>query len=91
MRKVRHTETDEIAAVKFVDKKTFTHFEDLQRVFTEIQILRDLHHPNIIRIIDVHDHPDNVCFFMESYGTGLFGDLVCFSFFSSKPVVEYVP
>merc|ERR1712096_461553 len=69
VRKARHTETGEVAAVKFMSKQNFKDFDDLQRVFTEIQVLRDLNHPNIIRIIDVHDHPENVCFFME-YASG---------------------
>lgn len=69
VRKARHTETGEVAAVKFMSKQNFKDFDDLQRVFMEIQVLRDLNHPNIIRIIDVHDHPENVCFFME-YASG---------------------
>mmetsp|Transcript_17071 Transcript_17071/g.48586 ORF Transcript_17071/g.48586 Transcript_17071/m.48586 type:complete len:502 (-) Transcript_17071:130-1635(-) len=60
-----HSETREVAAVKFVPKKSFRQFSDLQRVFQEIQALRNLRHPNVIRILDVADHPDNVCFIME--------------------------
>lgn len=60
-----HSETGEMAAVKFVPKSSFRQFSDLQRVFQEIQALRNLRHPNIVRILDVADHPDNVCFIME--------------------------
>lgn len=60
-----HSETGEVAAVKFVPKSSFRQISDLQRVFQEIQALRNLHHPNVIRILDVADHPDNVCFIME--------------------------
>eukprot|EP00928_Gymnodinium_smaydae_P018244 TRINITY_DN16951_c0_g1_i1.p1 TRINITY_DN16951_c0_g1~~TRINITY_DN16951_c0_g1_i1.p1 ORF type:complete len:480 (+),score=98.09 TRINITY_DN16951_c0_g1_i1:337-1776(+) len=60
-----HTETGEMAAVKFVPKRSFRQFSDLQRVYQEIQALRNLHHPNVIRILDVADHPDSVCFIME--------------------------
>jgi len=60
-----HSETGEMAAVKFVPKNSFRQFSDLQRVFQEIQALRNLRHPNVIRILDVADHPDNVCFIME--------------------------
>lgn len=60
-----HSETGEFAAIKFVPKSSFKQISDLQRVYQEIQALRNLHHPNVVRIIDVADHPDNVCFIME--------------------------
>lgn len=60
-----HVETGEAAAVKFVPKKSFRQFSDLQRVFQEIQALRNLRHPHIIRVLDVADHPDSICFIME--------------------------
>lgn len=60
-----HLETGEACAVKFVPKKSFSQISDLQRVFQEIQSLRNLRHPNIIRILGMADHPESVCFFME--------------------------
>lgn len=60
-----HAETGEAAAVKFVPKESFRQFSDLQRVYQEIQALRNLRHPNVIRIFDVADHPDSICFIME--------------------------
>lgn len=60
-----HLETGEMCAVKFVPKKSFREISDLQRVFQEIQALRNLRHPNVIRILDVADHPDSICFIME--------------------------
>lgn len=65
VRKGVHMETGETAAVKFVPKGSFRHISDLERVFQEIQSLRQLRHPNVIRIIDVVDHPDSVVFIME--------------------------
>mmetsp|Transcript_67207 Transcript_67207/g.161023 ORF Transcript_67207/g.161023 Transcript_67207/m.161023 type:complete len:531 (+) Transcript_67207:65-1657(+) len=60
-----HAETGEPAAVKFVPKKSFRQISDLHRVFQEIQALRNLRHPNVIRILDVADHPESICFIME--------------------------
>lgn len=60
-----HMETGESVAVKFVPKSSFSQISDLQRVFQEIQSLRNLRHPNIIRILGMAEHPDSVCFFME--------------------------
>lgn len=64
-----HSETGDAAAIKFVPKKSFRQFSDLQRVFQEIQALRNMRHPNIIRILDVADNPDCICFIME-YAAG---------------------
>jgi|Transcript_86445 MAP/microtubule affinity-regulating kinase len=60
-----HSETGEVAAVKFVPKRSFRQISDLHRVFQEIQALRNLRHPNIIKIHDVADNPDSICFIME--------------------------
>jgi len=60
-----HSETGELAAVKFVPKSSFASFGEMQRVFQEIQALRNLHHPNVIRLLDVADHDDSICFIME--------------------------
>lgn len=60
-----HMETGEVAAVKFVPKSSFQNITDLTRVFQEIQSLRNLRHPHVIKIIGMADHPENVCFFME--------------------------
>lgn len=60
-----HAETGVQVAIKFVPKKTFREFSDLQRVFQEIQVLRNLRHPNIIRILDVADCKAAICFIME--------------------------
>lgn len=71
-----HSETGEQAAIKFVAKDTFKSLSDLQRVFQEIQALRNLRHPNIVRILDVAEHPDNVCFIMEFAAGGELRDYV---------------
>lgn len=60
-----HSETGEVAAIKFVSKASFKQIADLQRVYQEIQALRNLHHPNVVGILDVADNPENVCFIME--------------------------
>lgn len=60
-----HVETRQTVAIKFVPKNSFRQFSDLQRVFQEIQALRNLRHPHIIRVLDVADHPESICFIME--------------------------
>lgn len=60
-----HSETGEVAAIKFVAKSSFQQITDLQQVYQEIQALRNLNHPHVIKILDVADDPENVCFIME--------------------------
>lgn len=60
-----HIETNEIAAIKFISKRSIRDLEDSDRLFTEVQALRDLKHPNIITIHDVLDLPSYFCLFME--------------------------
>ncbi|EER02882.1 Ovarian-specific serine/threonine-protein kinase Lok, putative [Perkinsus marinus ATCC 50983] len=57
--------TKEEFAMKLVKKSSFSRFEDIQRVYTEIDTLRALRHPNVIRMVDVVDHPEYICFVME--------------------------
>lgn len=65
-----HSETGDLAAVKFVAKKSMRQLSDLHRVFSEIQSLRNLKHQNVISIIDVVEHPDAIVFIMEFAGGG---------------------
>ncbi|EER03178.1 serine/threonine protein kinase, putative [Perkinsus marinus ATCC 50983] len=57
--------TKEKFAMKLVKKSSFSRFGDLQRVYTEIDTLRALRHPNVIRMADVVDHPEYISFVME--------------------------
>lgn len=69
-------DTVEVAAVKFVEKKGLREIEDIQRTFEEIQTLRSLKHPNVIRMLDCVEHPTSVCFVMEFAGGGELKDFV---------------
>lgn len=71
-----HSETGEVAAIKFVPKSSFKQISDLQRVYQEIQALRALQHPHVIKILDVADNPENVCFIMEFCPGGELRDYV---------------
>lgn len=68
--KAKHVVTGGIYAIKMVSKSSFQNVVDLQRVFNEIQTLRDLKHVNVIQISDVLDHPTSVCFVMEFAKSG---------------------
>ncbi|CAG9328346.1 unnamed protein product [Blepharisma stoltei] len=61
----RNRITKQEVALKFVELKTILSPEDVNRVFTEIGVLRNLKHPNIVKLIDAFDLHDKVCFVME--------------------------
>lgn len=48
-----HIPTDEQVAIKILEKDRIQDKEDLERISREINILKKLNHPNIIKIYDV--------------------------------------
>eukprot|EP00922_Rhytidocystis_sp_ex-Travisia-forbesii_P036565 GHVS01054376.1.p1 GENE.GHVS01054376.1~~GHVS01054376.1.p1 ORF type:complete len:600 (+),score=68.96 GHVS01054376.1:111-1910(+) len=71
-----HVETGEVVAVKFISKRSFKEVTDADRVFVEIQALRDLSHKSVIKMFDVIDHPHYICFIMEYASNGELRELV---------------
>ena len=57
--------TNQDVAIKFIDLKTIMTPEDVNRLYSEISILRGLKHPNIVDLIDVFDLDNRSCFVME--------------------------
>nr|AAB97113.1 protein serine/threonine kinase [Toxoplasma gondii] len=55
----------EIVAIKLINKRSFNEITDADRVFVEIQALRDLSHKHVIKMKDVVDNPKYICFIME--------------------------
>jgi len=39
--------------------------EEVQQIFQEIQLLRELKHPNIVALVDVLNIKDSIVFLME--------------------------
>eukprot|EP00388_Colpodella_angusta_P005064 GDKJ01015962.1.p1 GENE.GDKJ01015962.1~~GDKJ01015962.1.p1 ORF type:complete len:838 (-),score=124.58 GDKJ01015962.1:478-2991(-) len=68
--KGEHLETKEVVAIKFISKRSIRDLEDTDRLFTEVQALRDLRHPNIITIYDIVDSPSHFCLVMEYASLG---------------------
>lgn len=57
--------TKELVAVKFVSVRKLIKSEFVTRAYKEIQVLRDLNHPGIVKLLDVFKTEDNLCFVME--------------------------
>lgn len=60
----RRKGTGQIVALKFIPKKDRTA-KDLDALRTEIDILRRLEHPNIIRMLDAYETPREFCVVTE--------------------------
>lgn len=60
-----HKLTKNLVAIKFVDLATIISPEDVNRVYSEIGVLRGLKHPNIVYLIDAFDCDGKICFVME--------------------------
>lgn len=57
--------TKQEVAIKFIDLTRIMSPEDVNRLFSEVSILRGLHHRNIVDLIDVFDIESKSCFVME--------------------------
>lgn len=61
----RNRITKQEVAIKFVHFNSLESPEDINRVYNEINLLRDLRHPNIVSLIDAFPSNDQICFVME--------------------------
>eukprot|EP00948_MAST-09A_sp_MAST-9A-sp1_P001287 g1287.t1 len=73
--KVEEKETVSFA-VKVLKKTRIISLEGLKQVNSEITTLRHLHHPNVVRLLDVHHTPSSIYLVMEYGGIDLFDKLV---------------
>ena len=60
-----HIPTEEQVAIKILEKDKIQDEEDLERISREISILKKLKHPNIIKIYDIIENPNNFYIIME--------------------------
>lgn len=79
-------ETGENVAIKIINKLNLTQ-KQLANIHNEIQIMNTLSnagdHPNILRLIESHDEPDN-CFLILEYCDGgeIFNKIIEYTYFS---------
>jgi MAP/microtubule affinity-regulating kinase len=71
-----HKLTKHLVAIKFVDLSTIVSPEDVNRVYSEIGVLRGLKHPNIVHLIDTFDSEGKICFVMEYCSGGELKDYI---------------
>jgi calcium/calmodulin-dependent protein kinase I len=64
VKKAKHRQTGERFAVKVLSKKKMSE-EDKIAMHTEIEILKQVDHPNIVKLIDVFEDERHLCLVME--------------------------
>jgi calcium-dependent protein kinase len=75
-RKCVHMLTDEVRAVK-VTKKEDLEYGERQKLLAEIEILKEIDHPSICRVIDIFEDVKKFYFVQEFLsGGGLFDTLI---------------
>lgn len=55
-----HVLTGEKVAIKILEKAKISREEDFNRVVREIQVLKMLNHPNIVKLLEVLDTPHHI-------------------------------
>ena len=55
-----HVLTGEKGAIKILEKSRISREEDFNRVVREIQVLKMLNHPNIVKLLEVLDTPHHI-------------------------------
>uniref|UniRef100_G3TYX0 non-specific serine/threonine protein kinase n=1 Tax=Loxodonta africana TaxID=9785 RepID=G3TYX0_LOXAF len=80
----QHIITGQEVAIKIIDKIQHTS-SDLHRLYREIEIMKDLHHPNIVKLFEVIENEHALYIVMEyASGRDLFYHLVNHGFMSEK-------
>lgn len=72
----RNRITNEEVAVKSIPLKSLKSPDDINRIYNEIAVLRDLRHPNIVRLLDTFTSNDQICFVMEYCSGGELYDFI---------------
>ncbi|CAM9547244.1 unnamed protein product [Rangifer tarandus platyrhynchus] len=65
----RHVLTKGMVAIKVIEK-THQNFSDLQELFREVNSMRMVNHPNIVKLLEVIDTPDSLFIVMEYLSGG---------------------
>lgn len=69
MKRAKHRETGERVAIKVFSKKKLTE-DDKFSLRSEMEVLKFIDHPNIVRLIDAFEDERHVCFVMELMNGG---------------------
>jgi calcium/calmodulin-dependent protein kinase I len=90
VRKAKSLKTGELVAIKFIEKK-FVDKQDLVLLGREIEIMKKIHHPNVLSLYEVFESDDMISLVMELVTGGeLFYKIVERGNYSEKDAVNIV-
>ena len=93
VKRAKHRETGERFAVKVLSKRKMSD-EDKLAMLTEIEILKQLDHPNIVKLIEVFEDERHWCLVMELMKGGELFDMILsqeqFSEFEARKATQCV-
>ena len=93
VKKCKNRATGEKFAVKVMSKKAITD-DERQAILNEIEILKQIDHPNIVKLIDVFEDERHFCLIMELMEGGELFDLIVekdhFSEAEARNVVRFL-
>lgn len=74
--KGRIIETGEHVAVKVIDKRLFANSYNVKNIQSEIEIMKKVDHPNIVKLFDVYQTTNNMYIITELCEDGDFYSLL---------------
>jgi calcium-dependent protein kinase len=89
--KVKHLLTDNDRAMKRINKNSKTNKETEREILNEIEILKQMDHPNIVKIFEFYNSPEGY-FLITEYCTGgeLFDEIVAKAPFSEPMSAHFM-
>jgi calcium-dependent protein kinase len=88
--KGKHIKTGYIRAIKAIKKKAISH-EETKRIITEIDILKNLDHPNIVKLYEIIEDRKHYHLVTELLTGGeLFDKIMKLGHFSEKMAASYM-
>lgn len=76
MKLATHTLTGEHVAIKVLEKAKMCTEADITRVTREVNILKQIKHPNISQLYQIIETPNKICLVLEYMGKGELYDLI---------------
>lgn len=91
VRKITHRITGEVRTVKKIHKSNLQTYEENQNFFNEVNILRSIDHPNVIKLYEFYQDDKNY-FLITEYCNGgeLFNRIINTGHFSESIVANYI-
>ena len=91
VRKITHRVTGELRAVKTIHKKSLRSDEELETLFNEVSVLRNLDHPNILKLYEFYQDEKNFYLITELCNGGeLFDRIISHGSFSEAMAANYM-